>query len=107
MPKRKRREALRRVLSDLLAEGRVLVVDDLRLEAPRTKELAGILRALGVTRTLLVDRGENGNLKLASRNLPHVELRRPEDVTAYDLLLLEHLTISREGLERLGEVLAR
>jgi len=105
MPQRKRRLALHRVFTDLLAEGRVLVVEDLQLQAPKTKELAGLLKALGVEKTLLVDTGGNGNLQLASRNLPNVGLRRPEDVNALDLLLHEHLTISRQALPKLEEVL--
>jgi large subunit ribosomal protein L4 len=107
MPRRKRRLALRRVFSDLLSEGRVLVLDDLQLEAPKTRELAGLLEALGVAKTMLVDSGENRNLQLASRNLPAVEISRPEDLNAYDLLRQEHMTISREALGKLEEVLSR
>lgn len=105
--RKKRRVALRRVLWDLVQDGRVLVLDNLTLDSHKTRDLAAVLESCGAPRkTLIVDDAAQRNLLLASRNLPGVSLKRPEDLNAYDLLLHEHLTITRSALARLEEAFA-
>src|SRR5438045_8725416 len=67
--------ALRKALSERLRSGDVVVVDDFKLDSPKTKELVGVLSALQVEgTTLVVASGQDKNLALASRNVPAVEL---------------------------------
>jgi len=107
LPKKKRRVALRRVLGDLVREDLVLVLDDLTMESHKTRDLVGLLRSVGAPRrTLVVDDGGQRNLLLASRNIPGISVRRPQDLNAYDLLLHEHMTISKSALQTLEEAMA-
>jgi large subunit ribosomal protein L4 len=104
VPARKRTVALRRALSDLLREERVTVVDSLELGSPKTKEFSRVLGALRVAgRALVVDAEGNRNLLLAGRNLPKVEVRRVQDLHAYELLLADTLVISEGAMKRLAE----
>ena len=63
--------ALRKALSERLKAGDVVVVDQLKLGSPKTKEITGVMSALDLKgRTLIVASGADRNLTLASRNLP-------------------------------------
>src|SRR5881394_3042675 len=67
--------ALRKALSERLKAGDVVVVDDLKLESPRTKDFVGVLSALDLSGSaLIVAQGVDKNLTLASRNVPNVAL---------------------------------
>lgn len=105
---RKKRAALRRALADLVKEARVTVVDHLTLDSPKTREFSKVLGNLGVRgRALVVDAEGNRNLLLAGRNLPRVEIRRVQDLNAYELLLADTLVISQGAMQRLEEALLR
>ena len=107
MPRKKKRVALRRVLADFIRDSQITVVDDLKMDSHKTKELATLLAGLGTPKkTLLVDDNIDSNLLLASRNIPGVGLRRTQDVNAYDLLFHEHVTISKSAMETLKEAVA-
>ena len=68
------RSALRNILSELVRQDRLVVIDALNLDAPKTKMLAEKLKALGLDNTLIVTEELNDNLYLASRNLRHVDI---------------------------------
>jgi large subunit ribosomal protein L4 len=95
-----RQLALRKALSERLKAGDVVVVDDLKLEAPKTKGMLGILQALGLEGTTLVVAGPDKNLALASRNLPNVELTTGEMLTTYQVLKPAKLLFTRGAFEK-------
>lgn len=66
------RSAMRSILSELARQGRLLICDELTMDAPRTKELAAKLNALGQTDVLIVSDAVNDNLLLSARNLHRV-----------------------------------
>lgn len=105
-PRKVRRGALCSVLSELVRDGRITVVDSFSLNAPRTKDAAGALAKLGAGRSVVVD-GDNQNLALSVRNLPTNKYLRVEGVNVYDLLRYEHLVITREALDALNGVLQK
>jgi len=106
-PKRMRKNAIRSVLSAKLRENRVLVVESLEIPAPRTREMKGILEALGIRgKVLLVDREIGRNLELASRNLPAVGVARANGLNVVDLLDHPTLVLTREAARTIGEVYA-
>src|SRR5882672_7644224 len=79
--------ALRKALSERLKAGDVVVVDDLKLSSPKTKDFLGVIGALELKgSTLIVSSGSDKNLTLASRNLPHVTLTTSESLNTYDVL---------------------
>jgi len=108
MPRKKKRVAARRVLASMLRNERITVVDDLRLDQPRTKAFRGAVAQLGLPKKALVLVSEvDDNLRLAARNLSEFKLTQPDGVNAYDLLRYRHLLATREAMGRLEEVLAR
>ena len=79
------RSALRSILSELVRQDRLLIVDDFQLAEPRTKLALAALNKLGVNDVLIVCDEITENLFLAARNIPHVGMA---DVSAIDPVLL-------------------
>lgn len=79
------RAALRSVLSELIRQDRLIVVDELVLEAPKTRLLAARLKELGVDSVLIMNEAFDESLFLAARNLPQVGIC---DVAAMDPVVL-------------------
>jgi large subunit ribosomal protein L4 len=93
--------AFRKALSERLKAGDVVVVDDLNLSSPKTKEFIGVIGALELTgTTLVVATGANKNLALASRNLPNVALTTSESLNTYDVLRPSKLLFTRSAFEK-------
>ncbi len=107
-PKKKRRGALKVVLSDKLKNQKLTVVDEFVLESHRTKEFLEVLKTLDLdNKVLVVDDRENRNLYLSSRNVPQVKCVATLGLNVYDLLNCRHLLISKRAILSLQEVLQR
>jgi len=106
--KKARRAALRGVLSQRMAEGRLVVLDSMQLEQPKTKEFMKHLDALGMTgeKVLLVDGLENLNLHLASRNRPELTMIDATSLNAYEVLNHRWIVASEPAVRSLAEVLS-
>lgn len=106
--KKARRAALAGVLSQRAAEGRLLVLDTMQLEAPKTKDFVQRLETLGLAdeKVLLVDGLENVNLHLASRNRPGVKMLDAQSINAYEVLNHRWVVASEPAVRSLVEVLA-
>ena len=93
--------ALRKALSERLKAGDVIVVDDIKLTSPKTKEIINVIDALQVDGTaLIISTGENKNLVLATRNLPNVDLTTSETLNTYDVLRQDKLIFTRGAFEK-------
>ncbi len=104
---KKQRHALQMALTVKQRDEQIIVVDNIEIEAPKTKEVAKMLAGLGLEgRVLIYDVSASDELARAARNLPGVTVSRGFGLNVYDLLLHDWLLISREGIERLGEALA-
>ncbi len=107
-PKKKRRGALKVVLSDKLKNQKLTVVDEFVLESHRTKEFLEILKTLDLdNKVLVVDDRENRNLYLSSRNVPQVKCVATLGLNVYDLLNCRHLLISKRAVLSLQELLQK
>jgi large subunit ribosomal protein L4 len=94
--------ALRKALSERLKAGDVVVVDDLKLSSPKTKEFIGVISALELKgTTLVVSAGVDKNLTLASRNLPEVALTTSDSLNTYDVLRPSKLLFTRSAFEKI------
>lgn len=106
LPKKKRRGAVRMVLSDKVRNDLLVVIDDFALESHKTRDFVETLGSFGLSgKVLLVDDRENRNLFLGSRNLPNVKMVPTTGVNVYDLLNHRHLLISKQAVQKLDEVL--
>ncbi len=107
-PKRKKRGAVKAVLSDRLRQGRIVVIDVLKPDSHRTKDFIKLCRGLGLEgKILAVDDRSNRDLYLGSRNLPRVKMVPSLGVNVYDLLDHHHILISKSALLDLQEMLSR
>jgi len=100
------RAGMASILSQLVREDRLSVIDGLAVDAPKTKLLAGMLEGLGVNHVLILTDKLDDNLYLASRNLPNVlvlEARRADPVS---LMRFEKVLMSRAAVKHLEEALA-
>ena len=87
------RAAMRSILSELVRQDRLVVVEDFSVDAPKTKALLGKLDTFGLQDVLIVSENVEQNLYLAARNLPHVDVRDvqasdPVSLIAYDKVLM-------------------
>ncbi len=100
--------ALRKALSERLRAGDVLVVDDLKLESPKTKEFIRCLTALQVEGTaIVVAKAADKNLTLASSNLPNVALVTSDVLNTYDVLRPDKLIFTRGAFEQIEARLSK
>jgi large subunit ribosomal protein L4 len=105
---RTRQLALRKALSERLKAGDVVVVDDLKLGSPRTREFLGVLAALELKGTaLIVTNDVDRNLTLASRNLHKVALTTRESLNTYDVLRPDKLVFTRGAFEKMEARLSK
>jgi large subunit ribosomal protein L4 len=102
-----KRLALRKALNERLKSGDVILVDDIKLSAPKTKEFLGVLSALKVEGSaLVVAPSPDKNLALASRNVPRVELATSDSLNTYQVLRYDKLLFTRNAFEKVEQRLA-
>jgi large subunit ribosomal protein L4 len=102
LPKKVRKLALRSALSVKQAEGKLVVIDDAKLEAARTKALVEVMGRFGWNSVLIVDGAEvNENLRRAASNLPHVDVLPQQGANVYDILRCDTLVLTKAAVEHL------
>jgi len=106
LPKKVERGALKAALMSKLADGAVIVVDELKASERKTKAAAEVLKTLGATgRTLIVDVALDENFNLSARNIRGVKLVPSGRLTARDVMNTTRVVATRAAIERLQEVL--
>ena len=99
---------LRKALSERLKAGDVVVVDDLKLDSPKTKDFVGVLSALDLKGTaLIVSQEVDKNLSLASRNVENVTLATSDSLNTYDVLRSDKLVFTKGAFEKVEARLAK
>jgi len=99
------RAALVSALSAKAKENKLVLVDDLSLPAPKTKEFLKVAAALGLTDALLVFDEAPENLALGVRNLKAFKTLPVSALNVYDVLSYDQLVLTRPALEKISEVL--
>ena len=100
------RGALRSIMSELIRQDRLIVVDEFSVAAPRTKELVAKLKDLDASDALIVTESFDENLLLASRNLYHVDVRTLQEVDPVSLIGFDKVIMTAGALKALEEKLA-
>jgi large subunit ribosomal protein L4 len=106
IPRTARREALLSALSLKHRDGKIIVVDKLELDAPKTKLMVQALAELKVDSALIVIPQSDAKIERSARNLPKIKVLRVEGLNVYDLLRYEHLILTDGALKLLEERLA-
>lgn len=105
MPKKKKMKALLVSLSVRAKEDKICVIQELELEAPKTKMFVDLLKNINLNniKTLVGVEKMNNSLKLACRNIPYINLKKVDDVNCLDVLSSEYVLITKKGLEKLEQ----
>jgi large subunit ribosomal protein L4 len=102
LPKKVRALALRHALSAKAQDQSLIIVDDARLDAPKTKDLKDRFAQLGLSSVLIISGAEvEPNFGLASRNLPNVDVLPIQGINVYDILRRDKLVLTRAAVDAL------
>ena len=106
VPKKVRRLALKSALTLKARENQVRVLEDFSMDAPRTRAMAGLVRALGLQdrRSLLVVGSADRNVFKSCRNLPGLDVKPVNSFSVYDVMRSEAVLFTRAALDRVSEV---
>jgi len=106
IPRKMKTLAIRSVLSERVRDGKVFVIDDIAIDAPKTKAVASVLKAmnLGDTKVLIIGGEPNLNLYRSVRNIRGAQILPAAQLNVYNLLEAEAVVLTTGGLEKLKEV---
>ena len=105
--KKEKRAALKSALSDKVANGKLVVVDALTFDAPKTKEFAKVMTNLNVNdKALVVLNDNNENVVLSARNIPTVKTSLTNTINVYDIVNAKTLVLTQDAVKTIEEVYA-
>jgi large subunit ribosomal protein L4 len=104
LPKKVRRLAIKSALSSKVVDQDLVVLDELKLPAAKTKEMVKVLENLGAKKALVVVEGLQDETVRASRNIQGVKLITAEGVNVLDVLAHDKLILTRGAAHRIEEV---
>lgn len=99
------RAGLAAILSQLARDGRLTVIENLTLDAPKTKLLVDKLKGMGITEALVITDNVDDNLFLSSRNLPTVLVIEPQHADPVSLLRFEKTILTKAAVAKMQEML--
>jgi len=99
------RAAIRCIFSELVRQERLVVVEELALEAPKTKLMAAKLKELDLSNVLMISEEVDQNLYLAARNLPHVDVRDAAAIDPVSLIGFDKVLVTVPALKKIEEML--
>jgi large subunit ribosomal protein L4 len=100
------RAGIRSILSELARQDRLIVVEDITVDAPKTKQLLSKLADLGVSKTLIVTETGDEKLYLSARNLPNVEVSDVAGLNPVNLVRYEHVVVTVGSVRAIEEWLS-
>jgi large subunit ribosomal protein L4 len=107
MPRKQRRLALRSALSMKAAQNQVVVLNSFELDAPRTRAVVDLVRAVDAGRRVLVVLGSHNEvLERSARNIPEVRITLAGNLSVRDLLVAETVLMTPDALEHITEAFA-
>ena len=92
------------ILSKLAADDRIVVIDDLQVDSPKTKPLAAQLKGMGLDSVLIICDCVDENLYLASRNLKNVMVVEPRYADPMSLIYYKKVVLTRPAIAKLDEM---
>ena len=100
------RGAIRSILSELVRQERLVVVENFAVETPKTKELVGKLKAMELKDVLIVTNDVDENLFLSARNLYKVDVRDVQGIDPASLIAFDKVLMTAAAVKQLEELLA-
>jgi large subunit ribosomal protein L4 len=99
------RAGMASILSQLAREGRLSIVEDFKIDAPKTKLLAQKVKSMGLEQVLLITDGVDENLLLSSRNLPNVLVLDVQHADPVSLVHYQNVLLTKQAVAKFEEIL--
>jgi len=106
MNKKEKRAALKSVLTSAVADGKLLVLDELKLESVKTKDMANVLKAFNLDKALVILDSLDQNVILSARNIPDVKTTQVGSLNVYDVLKYQTVIVTKKAVSDIEEVYA-
>ena len=104
LPRSTRQAALRSVLTSKFEEGKLVVVDNITFDAPKTKDMVSFISNVGAVKPLIVTEKVDKNVYISARNLQKTAVTFADLINVYDILKHDTLVVSEAALARIEEV---
>jgi len=99
------RAGIRSMLSELNRQQRLIIVEDITVDAPKTKQMTAKLADLGVTKTLIITETGDEKLYLSARNIPHLEVTDVAGMNPVNLIRYDHVVVTVGAVRAIEESL--
>ena len=106
MNKKEKRAALKSVLTDRVNENKFIVVDDIKFEAPKTKDFVKMMNNLNVSKALVVLKDNDVNTVMSAKNIPTVKTALTNTINVYDIRKYDVVVIDKAAVATIEEVYA-
>ena len=106
MNKKEKRAALKSALTSRVQANKLIVLDQLTMDAPKTKAMQNVLNSLNVNKALVVTKENDANVVLSARNIPDVKTALVNTLNTYDVLNAGKFIIAKDAVAKLEEVYA-
>jgi large subunit ribosomal protein L4 len=106
IPKSMKKVAIKSALTSKVNENLMVVVDEIKLEAPKTKEVVKILNAFDAKKTLIITNNSEENVYKSARNIEGVQIIPVNNINVYDVLKYDKVVITKDAVSKIEEVYA-
>ncbi|BCZ44100.1 50S ribosomal protein L4 [Clostridium gelidum] len=106
VPKSMRKVAMKSALTSKVQENQMIILDTLNFEAPKTKNIVEMLKALEANKALIITAESNEVVYKSARNIQGISIIPANNINVYDLLKYEKLIITKEAVSKIEEVYA-
>ena len=106
MNKKEKRAALRSVLTSRVQENKLIVVDELKFDAIKTKDMAKVLENLKLDKAYVVLNENDKNAVLSARNIPNVKTAQTNTINVFDVLKYRTVVLTKDAVKTIEEVYA-
>jgi large subunit ribosomal protein L4 len=100
------RRAIKSILSELVRQERLLIIDDFKITQPKTRDVSDKLKALGANNALIIDATPDDALFLSARNIPYVEVSDSADVDPVSLIRHDKVVMTVAAIKQIEERLS-
>ena len=106
MNKKEKNIALKSALTSRVAENKIIVLDSIKFEEIKTKNMVAVLDNLKVNKALVVLNDNDQNVVLSARNIPNVKTASINTINVYDILKYDQLIVTKDAVATIEEVYA-
>ena len=106
MNKKAKRAALKSALTSRVQANKLIVLDELTMEAPKTKAMQTVLNNLNVAKALVVTKENDANVVLSARNIPSIKTALVNTINVYDVMKYNTVVLTKDAVAAIEEVYA-